>query len=327
MITQPVEIAARLRRYLRAEGPVEVQNVKRIPGGHVRTTWRVLLSYPKGRNTDAVLSLDGVDHSGENLSREREHTLLDRLHDEGFPVPPVIASSDDPSWLGRAFLLMEFVPGVTSPRSLLSDPEFRDLGPPFARRLVQLLADLHGSSAVEILPPQPETGPRAELRRWEGALRRLGPPYEAVLDEAVEWLHATRIPQGGREVLVHGDYRLGNFVYDRTGIISVLDWELAHRGDPLEDVAWATISIWRFGTDRALGLVPVEKWCSMYEEASSQGAVDHAALRFWRVLCALKMTIWLHRVYRQTPDSKYRDDQERTREALADEIRASIAAL
>ncbi len=60
--------------------------------------------------------------------------------------------------------------------------------------------------------------------------------------------------------MVHGDYRSGNFLHDGEGrILAVLDWEMAHIGDPLEDLGWALDPLWRHTEDgRVAGMLPAK---------------------------------------------------------------------
>ena len=94
--------------------------------------------------------------------------------------------------------------------------------------------------------------------------------------------------QHGRVELVHADYRTGNFLYDKTGITGILDWEMAHAGDPVEDVAWLMIKSWRWaGDDRVGGLCSRDDFIRMYEDAGGV-KVDRDALKFWEVLGNVK---------------------------------------
>ncbi len=87
---------------------------------------------------------------------------------------------------------------------------------------------------------------------------------------------------------MHADYRTGNFLYDKTGITGILDWEMAHAGDPVEDVAWLMIKSWRWaGDDRVGGLCSRDEFIRMYEEAGG-AKVDRDALKFWEVLGNVK---------------------------------------
>ena len=112
-----------------------------------------------------------------------------------------------------------------------------------------------------------------------------------VLDLAERWLRANA-PQSGALRLVHGDYRVGNFMFDESGLVAVLDWELAHLGDPVEDLAWLCVRAWRFGNDRlpAGGLGSREDLVAAYQAAGGE-PVDPDSLRFWEVLGNFKLAL------------------------------------
>ena len=95
--------------------------------------------------------------------------------------------------------------------------------------------------------------------------------------------------------MVHGDYRTGNFLASADGQIrAILDWEMAHRGDPLEDLAWSLNRAWCFqGDDRAGGLAARDVAIAHWEQASGLRA-DPAALHWWELLACVKgQGIWL----------------------------------
>ena len=114
---------------------------------------------------------------------------------------------------------------------------------------------------------------------------------QPVLELAFHWLKRHLPPPPDRLALVHGDYRTGNFLYDQTGITGILDWEMAHAGDPVEDLGWLVIKSWRWaGDDRVGGLCPRDEFVQMYEAAGGVN-VDPATLKFWEVFSNVKFAI------------------------------------
>jgi aminoglycoside phosphotransferase (APT) family kinase protein len=93
-------------------------------------------------------------------------------------------------------------------------------------------------------------------------------------------------------VLLHGDYRLGNWLVERAGaksrLTGLLDWEMVHLGDPIEDLAWCISHLWRGSTPRAACLADPEAFVALYETASGR-RVDRATLRWFEVLSIVKM--------------------------------------
>jgi aminoglycoside phosphotransferase (APT) family kinase protein len=177
------------------------------------------------------------------------------------------------------------------------------------------LARLHEidwrSGGLEFLPaPEPGRGAAArELARWEARIDRADLPREPVLVDALLWLRA-HVPSSDEVTLVHGDYRLGNWLIERTAggahVVGILDWEMVHLGDPLEDFAWCTSVLWRAGTPYAAALLPPEVMAAEYEKASGR-RVDPERLRFYELLSIVKMTAIMHTGIRAFRDGRAGD--------------------
>jgi aminoglycoside phosphotransferase (APT) family kinase protein len=114
---------------------------------------------------------------------------------------------------------------------------------------------------------------------------------QPVFEFTINWLKRHLPPPPSRLVLVHGDYRTGNFLYDQTGITGILDWEMAHAGDPIEDLGWVVMKSWRWARNNLVGgLCEREDFVGMYERASGT-KVDRDTLKFWEVFSNLKFAI------------------------------------
>src|SRR5207237_9023128 len=126
--------------------------------------------------------------------------------------------------------------------------------------------------------------PVATLRGLHDALDQPHPVFELAFRE----LDRAR-PRSTRLGLVHGDYRLGNPMVDGDRVSGVLDWELAHVGDPTEDLGWLCVRAWRFGRpDRpAAGLGSREELLAAYERHSGV-AVGPAELSWWDLFGPLR---------------------------------------
>ena len=92
--------------------------------------------------------------------------------------------------------------------------------------------------------------------------------------------------------MVHGDFRIGNVIFGPEGLRAVLDWELAHVGDPFDDLGWLCVRSWRFGADGnpVGGLCERERFFAAYERAGG-GRVDATAVRWWETFGNLKWAI------------------------------------
>jgi len=262
---------------------VEVGDLTRLPGGASRETWSFSVRGPDGTTRRLVLRRDppGAPVSGLGL----EAGLLQAAARAGVPVPRVIVAGDRSDGLGAAFMVMEFVEGETIPRRILRDAALAEVRPRLAGQCGQVLATLHRIPPAEV----PGLAGGDALEQLRGLLDRLGQPHPA-FELGMRWLAETRPARSGQSV-VHGDFRNGNLIVGVEGIRAVLDWELAHLGDPLEDLGWLCVKAWRFGSALPVGgFGTVEQLVTAYEGAGG-GPVDAASLHWWQVLGTLRWGI------------------------------------
>ena len=271
---------------------LRVGQVVPLSGGASRQTWGVGVRDGDGRQHELVLRAGDPDDpdAGPELNAgleihvglELEAASLRAAAAAGMPVPTVLCASDDATALGCRYLISTRVPGETIARRILRSAT----GEARQRLLAQCAAAL---AALHAADPDSIPGLRADdpLVLWRDWMDALGQP-SAVFEIALRWLIQHRPPPGGTAV-VHGDFRLGNLIVDESGLAAVLDWELVHRGDPLEDLGWFCVRAWRFGEDArpAAGLGSIEDFVASYERAAG-GQVDRDALRRWQVLGTLR---------------------------------------
>ena len=237
-----------------------VENLRRLSGGASRETW----SFDCGGR---ALILRRDPPGTPKGAMEVEARLLRAAAAAGVPVPEVVAS--DPS-----YIVMTRIEGETIPRKILR----MDVDG-LAGQCGSVLAALH-RIPVEQFDDLPDNDPLAE---WRDILDSLGQPHPA-FELGFKWLAANRPPRTGTAV-VHGDFRNGNLIIGPEGLRAVLDWELAHRGDPLEDLGWLCVKAWRFGVNDK----PVGGFGSYDELLSGYSApVDRDALMWWQAMGTLK---------------------------------------
>jgi aminoglycoside phosphotransferase (APT) family kinase protein len=255
-----------------------VDGLRRLSGGASRETWSFDAA---GRPLILQKQRPGAGESSVNMGVEV--ALLRAAAGAGVPVPAVVADASDGSALGAAGFVVERVEGESIARKLLRDPEFDAVRPLLARQCGRILAGVHRipSAAVEGLPT---TDPVDSMRR---ALDGIGEPHPA-FELGFRWLDA-HCPAAGATGVVHGDFRTGNLLITPDGVSAVLDWELAHLGEPLEDLGWFCVRAWRFGNDDhpAGGFGSREELWAGYEEAGG-APVDPEAARWWEVFGTLK---------------------------------------
>jgi aminoglycoside phosphotransferase (APT) family kinase protein len=171
--------------------------------------------------------------------------------------------------------------------------------PRLAERKWSILGEIARADPAPLRGIVPEPAPgdcwRRELDHWAGLIDRDAAAPMPITQAAIRWLRANPPPPAQKVGIVHGDFRTGNFLYDAAGEIhGVLDWEMCHLGDPLEDLGWSLQPVWSFGrTGKAGGLVPAREAVALWERASGLKA-DPAALHWWTLFnCVKGQGIWV----------------------------------
>lgn len=221
-----------------------------------------------------------------------EAALIAAADAVGAPVPSVVHVCEDEDGLGEAYV-MRRLEGETLGRRIVRDEAFAAVRPGLARRCGEVIAQIH-SAPTEGLPALATSDARGELARYEDIYRQLG-AERPILEAAFRWLEAIAPPPPERSVLVHGDFRNGNLmVHPRQGLVGVLDWELAHLGDPAEDLGWICVNSWRFGEWKK----PVGGFGD-YDAllAGYGGEVSLDRVRFWQALGSLKWGVMCLMMY------------------------------
>ncbi|MHB8440205.1 MAG: phosphotransferase family protein [Acidimicrobiales bacterium] len=261
-------------------GDVVIADLARMPGGSSRETWSFTAVAGGSESHRLVLRRDppGAPSSGLRL----EADLLRSAADGGVPVPEVITTGGADGPIGSTFVVVRHVDGETLPKRVQRDAIERGTGGSLAAQCGTVLAAVHRLDPASV-PGLPGGDPLEQLR---GLLDTLGQPHPA-FELAIRHLAGSR-PARSAEAVVHGDFRMGNLIVGPEGIRAVLDWELAHRGDPIEDLGWLCVKAWRFGSPlRVGGVGRVEDLLDAYGEATGV-TVDADVLRWWETLGTLR---------------------------------------
>ena len=205
--------------------------------------------------------------------------LLGAAARQGVPVPAVVADDGD-------FLVTERIEGETIARRILRDDAYAGARPKLAGQCGRALARIHRIPLDAV--PGLEGGD--QLQTWREMLDTLDRHHPA-FELAFRWLADNR-PPATRTAVVHGDFRNGNLIVGPDGLRAVLDWELAHTGDAMEDLGWLCVKAWRFGVNdkRVGGFGDVDQLIAGYEEESGV-SVDPEVVRWWETLGTLKWGI------------------------------------
>jgi aminoglycoside phosphotransferase (APT) family kinase protein len=258
-------------------GAAVVDGLTRLSGGASRETWRFVAD---GRSL--ILQRQ---RGGDTRDMGVEADVLRAAAAAGVPVAELVAAATGDTPVGASYMVLSAVEGETIARKILRDPEFDGARSALPAQFGHALARLH-SIEPSALPALVETDQVAQYRATLDALEQPHPTFEL----AFRWLDAHRPPSTARTV-VHGDFRMGNVMVGPDGLRAVLDWELAHIGDPMEDLGWLCVKAWRFGSALPVGGVGhYDQLFEAYEEASGR-SVDPDVVRWWEVLGTLKWGI------------------------------------
>lgn len=223
------------------------------------------------------------------LAPQDQFKLLQIAHRHHLPVPEPIFEMDADDHLGRGFV-MSCIEGDSLPKVLLNDPGYASARERFARQTGEILAQLHGIDSGEagfLAHTTDSVDPlAAQIARYDSYGE-----YHPAIDVGIRWLE-TRRPAATTQSIVHGDYRNGNLILGPQGIRAVLDWECAHLGSAVEDIAWVCLRSWRYGQlDKAVGGMGARE--DLYQAYQTHGgrALEPEEVHWWEVFGLLRWAI------------------------------------
>ena len=222
------------------------------------------------------------------IPKNMEAKIQKIVKEYGAPVPEIIMEFSEGAEIGEGYV-MQSVRGETIPRKILRDDSYKNIRNKLPYEIGKSLAQIHKTKLEKLQDLEKIT--------FSECLEKLFIIYESfdqpqpVFDLAFKWLENQKILDY-EEVLVHGDYRFGNFIISEKKLESIIDWELAHIGNPMEDLGWLCVRSWRFGNvnKRAAGLGDVDELISGYE-ANSKIKIDKSQLDIWQLYGSLKWGI------------------------------------
>lgn len=263
-----------------------VHDLRRLSGGASRITSAFDLepagAAGGGGRRPLIVQIDRGDKASDGRV-PMERPLLDAATVAGVPVPSVVASGDGgQDGVGAAWLVVDRLEGETIPRKILRDPQWQTAREALTEQCGRALAAIHAIDP-DTIPGLPARDPLADPLPYLDLLREVRPALEL----GARWLAAHR-PAAGPRVTVHGDFRMGNLLVGPEGLRGVLDWELAHAGDPAEDIGWLSAPAWRFGGPGDVGGVGTVPELLRAYEAAGAPPVDQDRVRWWQVYATVK---------------------------------------
>lgn len=274
-----------------------VTEAQRLSGGASMETWAFSFEAPGGAER-LILRRRSVPFDPEtarSISLQTEAALITATGANGARVPTVRHVCDDADGLGEAYVMVR-VDGETLGRKITSDARFDAVRPGLARQCGEVLYGIHRTPVPTGLNLKVVDG-AFELDRYE-EIYRATEAKRPILELAFQYLRR-HIPEPVEPVLLHGDFRNGNIMFDpEAGVAAVLDWELAHVGDPAEDMGWICTNSWRFGRpDRPVGgFGDYADLLAGYAAAGGR-AIELPRVRFWQMLGSLRWGVMCLTMY------------------------------
>ena len=304
-MTHPLEprVAAYIAGQMPGARDVAVSELSRISGGASRETYRFKLTWREDGETKTRRLILRRDPPASLIDTERriEFEAYRAFAGSKVPVPEMLWLEEGNGPLDHPFFIAAEIEGFqASPQVLFASASDAVLSR-LAEQKWTMLGEIARADATALgltrwmETPTAEACWRRELDHWEALIDKDEAEPLPITRAAIRWLRSNPPPPAQKVGVVHGDFRTGNFLYDPEGRIhGVLDWEMSHLGDPLEDLGWSLQPVWTFGRDGlAGGLCDPAKAIAIWERASGLTA-DPAALHWWILFnCVKAQGIWV----------------------------------
>ena len=259
-----------------------LSGLQRLSGGANMESWAFDWDGRDGSRAYVLRRAPSADYMADRpIGHADEAALVMAAHDASVKAPEVIGVLADKDGMGTGYIMRRIVAEV-NPARILTDPP-----PSLLADLGRELALIHAIPAETIPDGIPRMGAAAALAELKARFFDYG-GNRPIIAAAIKWCE-DHLPDPLPPVLVHGDYRMGNIMADKDGLVAILDWELAHLGDPHEDLAFGCMTVWRFGElDKpAFGVGGLDEYFTAYQQAGGI-PVDRERFHFWLVY----RTLW-----------------------------------
>jgi len=273
-----------------AAGGGEIVELRRLSGGASQETWAFAVA-ADGHRRDLILRRrpESAMRDERTVGLAVEAAIIRQVAKGGVPVPGVVHVCTPHDGVGEAYIMTRS-PGEALGRRIVRDAAFQAVRPGLARRCGEVLAAIHAVPLAE-LPALNAVSAIEEIAQYEAIYRGSGaasPTFEWALRQL-----KIKAPPPSSTVLLHGDFRNGNLLIDPSfGLTAVLDWELAHVGDPASDLGWLCVNSWRFGAwDKPVGGFGAYEALLDGYHAGGGREISLKQVRYWQMLGSLKWGI------------------------------------
>ncbi len=263
-----------------------LKSCEQLTAGASQETYRICVEDIRGERLLALRrsqpSIE-ADSSVGSISLATEARLFQLAGAAGIPGPGISYVLQPEDALGSGFI-MHWLDGETLGQRIVRAQDLAGIRPRLARECGQILGRIHALDwqTAGLAGDLPEVNPAALVEETWAYYRDFNVPVP-MIDYTWRWLR-DNLPQASRATLVHGDFRNGNLMVTANGINAVLDWELAHIGDPVRDLGWLCVNSWRFGNSALPvgGFGEIDDLLAGYRETSGLD-VSRQELEFWHV--------------------------------------------
>tara|TARA_Y100001933_G_scaffold47687_2_gene45999 strand:- start:59125 stop:60291 length:1167 start_codon:yes stop_codon:yes gene_type:complete len=278
----------------RFQSAVKIYDVIPLSGGACQENSLLELEVNEGSRKGShrlVLRSDRGSSLFSSLDRKQEFEVARAAFEAGTRTPEPYFYEMDESVLGRPFSLMQWIPGKATGRYVVKDNSLKDVRKELPSSLAEHLAHIHsvkpGNNSLDFLNIPAESPASEGCKEMRLEIDKLQEAHPA-MELALNWLEKNAY-NTDELVLVHGDFRTGNFMVSPEGLHGILDWEFAHFGDRHEDISWLCMRDWRFGklNLEAGGISNRQDFYQAYEKFSG-ARVDPEKVRYWEVMGNLR---------------------------------------
>ena len=267
-------------------GVDDVTDLRRLPGGASQEIWTLEAVGPNLRRRLILRRLPAGATFPGRITLETEAELMRVVEAAGVPTPHVIHVLTPADGIGHGYF-MEHVEGEGLGHRIVRSEAYAAIRPELAFQIGGILARIHGVDTT-LLPMLPRSSAAREVTAMHETYQRTNWP-RPVFELAFSWLRERMDTDATTPTLVHGDFRNGNMIIGPDGLRAVLDWELAHLGDPMRDLGWLCTNSWRYGEiDKPVGGFGDRENLVAGYNAAGGAKIDPAALHYWEVLGSLR---------------------------------------
>jgi aminoglycoside phosphotransferase (APT) family kinase protein len=269
-----------------------VDGVRRLSGGANMETWALDWHLGEQHMPLILRRMPAVSAGAINAPAQMgamdlptEAALITLAGSRGVSVPSAVLVLTQEHKLGTGYIMTR-EPGEALPPRILFDEKYAAAREKLAYQCGEALGRIHQIPLAAMPEGLRDLGMDDDLDRLQGLLDTYG-NASPVHQLGLSWLRQNK-PEAGRRCLVHGDFRNGNLLVDEQGLVAVLDWELAHIGDPAEDLGYLCGNVWRFGnTDKPVGGFGDYRDLLDGYRSVTGWAPTAGEMRYWEVYCAL----------------------------------------